>query len=210
VDAQASQALASLRGRRAVPATSQDGAQIPCDPFQLDGETLRVYLPRLQMAGIERLTLRFAVGNTPWRAEFELAEAEYHTFEQAIGVLRLVSIEQDGAGRQSARAQLRAPGVLTAIFCANAVEGNEYDVRVEDISETGLQLSTELVVEPGDEFALMTELEGRRVRVEAKAVKAWGGTYGRTTVGARITKISEADLFAVRRLAARPADAGEA
>jgi hypothetical protein len=41
-------------------------------------------------------------------------------------------------------------------------------------------------------------------------VKAWGGTYGRTTVGARITKISEADLFAVRRLAARPADAGEA
>ena len=191
MDAQASQALASLRGRRAVPAVSQDGAQIPCDPFQLDGEVLRVYLPRLQMAGIDRLTLRFAVANTPWRAEFELTEAEYHTFEQAIGVLQLLSIEQLGAG------------VLTAIFCANAVEGNEYDVRVEDISETGLQLSTELAVEAGDEFALTTELEGRRVRLEAKAVKVFGGSYGRTTVGARITKISEADLLAVRRLAAR-------
>jgi PilZ domain len=203
VDAPASQALASLPGRKAVPATSQDGTQIACDPFQLDGETLRVYLPRLQMAGIDRLTLRFAVGNAPWRAEFELAEAEYHSFEQAIGVLRLTAIEPDGAGRQSARAELRAPGVMTAIFCANAVDGNEYDVRVEDISETGLQLSTEFVVEPGDEFSLVTELEGRRVRLEAKAVKASAGVYGRTTVGARITKISDGDLLAIRRLAAR-------
>jgi PilZ domain len=203
VDAKASQALASLPGRRAVPATSQDGSQIPCDPFQLDGDTLRVYLPRLQMAGIDRLTLRFAVGNSPWRADFELAEAEYHTFEQAIGVLRLLAIEPDGAGRQSARAELRAPGVMTAIFCANAVDGNEYDVRVEDISESGVQLSTELQVEPGDEFSLVTTLEGRRLRLEAKAVKASGGAYGRTTVGARITKISDADVLAIRRLTAR-------
>jgi hypothetical protein len=203
VDARASQALASLPGRRAVPATSQDGTQIPCDPFQLDGELLRVYLPRLQMAGVDRLTLRFAVGNSPWRAEFELAEAEYHTFEQAIGVLRLITIEPDGAGRGAARAALRAPGVMTAIFCQNAVDGNEYDVRVEDISETGLQLSTELQVEPGDEFGLVTELEGRQVRLEAKAVKTSHGSYGRTTVGARITKVSEADVLAIRRLAAR-------
>jgi hypothetical protein len=203
VDAPASQALASLPGRRGISATSQDGTEIACDPFQLDGEVLRVYLPRLQMAGVDTLTLRFAVGNSPWRAEFELAEAEYHSFEQAIGVLRLLAIEPDGPGRQSARVELRAPGVLTAIFCANAVDGNEYDVRVEDISETGVQLSTELRVEPGDEFALTTELEGRRVRLEAKAVKASGGAYGRTTVGARITKVSEADLFAIRRLAVR-------
>jgi PilZ domain len=203
VDAPASQALASLPGRRGVPATSQDGTQIACDPFQLDGELLRAYLPRLQMAGIDHLTLRFAVGNSPWRAEFELTEAEYHSFEQAIGVLRLVAVEPDGAGRQSARVELRAPGLLTAIFCANAVDGNEYDVRIEDISETGLQLSTELRVEPGDEFAVTAELEGRRVRLEAKAVKASAGAYGRTTVGARITKVSDSDLLAIRRLAVR-------
>ena len=101
------------------------------------------------------------------------------------------------------RAALRAPGVMTAIFCQNAVDGNEYDVRVEDISETGLQLSTELQVEPGDEFGLVTELEGRQMRLEAKAVKTSQGSYGRTTVGARITKVSEADLFAIKRLAAR-------
>lgn len=203
MEGQAKQALASLPGRTGVPATSQDGTQIACDPFRLDGEVLRAYLPRLQMGGVERLTLRFAVGNQPWRAEFELAEAEYHSFEQAIGVLTLLEIEQDGAGRQSARAQLGAPGVLKAIFCQNAVDGNEYDVRVDDISETGVQLSTELQVAPGDEFALTTTLEGRRLQIEAKAVKATVGAYGRYSVGARITKVGEADLFAIRRLAVR-------
>lgn len=202
VEGAAAQALASLPGRSGVQATSQEGAQIPCDPYQLDGDVLRAYLPRLQMAGIDRLTLRFAVREQPWKAEFELTEAEYHNFEQAIAVLRLVSIEQDGAGRQTARVQLRSPGVLKAIFCQNAVDGNEYDVRVDDISETGLQLSTELKVEPGDEFAVSTELDGRRLRVEAKAVKSGNAGYGRVTVGARITKISEGDLFAIRRAAA--------
>jgi hypothetical protein len=203
VEGQAAQALASLPGRTSVAATSQDGGNLACDPFQLDGEVLRVYLPRLQMGGIERLTLRFAVGNQPWKAEFELTEAEYHSFEQAIGVLQLVAIEQDGAGRQAARAQLRTPGVLKAIYCQNAVEGNEYDVRVDDISESGVQVSTELQVEPGDEFALTTDLQGHRLRIEAKAVKSNVGAYGRYTVGARITKISEADVFAIRRLAVR-------
>jgi hypothetical protein len=43
---------------------------------------LRAYLPRLQMGGVEQLTLRFAVGDQPWTARFELTEAEYHSFEQ--------------------------------------------------------------------------------------------------------------------------------
>jgi hypothetical protein len=195
--------LATLPGRTGVQATSQDGTQLPCDPFQLDGDLLRVYLPRLQMAGIDRLTLRFAVGSQPWRAEFELTEAEYHSFEQAIAVLKLLELERDGAGRTSARVQVRAPGVLKAIFCQNAVDGNEYDIRVDDISETGVQLSTELEVEAGDEFAVTTTVDGRHMRIEAKAVTAGRAGYGRTTVGARITKIGEGDLLAVRRAATR-------
>jgi PilZ domain len=203
VSGAAANALASLPGRKGVAATSQEGTQLTCDPFQLDGEVLRVYLPRLQMGGVDELTLRFAVGVQPWRARFRLTEAEYHTFDQAIGVLQLVEIEEDGAGRQAARFAVRAPGLLTAIFCQNAVDGNEYEVRVDDISETGIQLSTELHVERNDEFAVALNLEGRRVRVEAKAANVVQSAYGRFTVGARITKIAETDVLAIRRLAAQ-------
>jgi hypothetical protein len=94
-------------------------------------------------------------------------------------------------------------GVMKAILCQNAVDGNEYDVTVEDISETGVQFSTELQVEPRDQFSLAMRADGERVRIVATAVNVSEGAYGRYTVGARTTEISEADLLAVRRLAAR-------
>jgi len=200
VEGAAARALASLPGRT-VPATSQDGKQLLCDPFELDGLMLRAYLPRLQMGGVEQLTLRFAVGDQPWAARFELAEAEYHSFEQAIGVLALVEISEDGAGRQAARVEVHIPAVMTAIFCQYAVEGNEYDVRVDDLSETGVQLSIELQMVAGDEFALTFTLEERNITIQAKAVKAETGAYGRTVVGARITRVSDRDLLAIRRAA---------
>ncbi len=203
MDEDAARALASLPGRTGVQATSQEGATLACDPFQLDGEVLRAYVPRLQLGGVQRLTLRFAVATQPWRAEFELEQAEYHSFEQAIAELRLITIERDGAGRQKARARVRAPGVIKAILCQNAVDGNEYDVTVEDISETGVQFSTEFQVESRDQFSLTVRADGERVRIVASAVNVSQGAYGRYTVGARITEVPEADLLAIRRLTAR-------
>jgi hypothetical protein len=203
VEEGAALALASLPGRTGVQATSQEGATIACNPFQLDGELLRAYVPRLQLGGVQRLTLRFAVGSQPWRAEFDLEQAEYHSFEQAIAELRLIEIERDGGGRQSARVALRAAGVMTAIFCKNAVDGNEYDVIVADVSETGVQFSTEFQVEPRDQFSLDTRLDGRRLRVEAEAVQVSQGAYARYTVGAKLTQIAESDVMAIRRLAAQ-------
>ena len=199
----AAQALSSLPGRVGVQATSQEGATLPCEPFELEGDLLRAYVPRLQLGGVQQLTLRFAVGGQPWRGEFELEQAEYHSFEQAIAQLRLISIERDGAGRQSARATVRAAGVITAIFCQNAVDGNEYDVIVEDVSETGVQFSTEFKVEPRDQFSLVVRVDGQRMRIGAEAVKVSSGAYGRHTVGAKISEISQHDLLIIRRFAAQ-------
>jgi hypothetical protein len=203
VEDAAALALASLPGRSGVQATSQEGATLPCDPFQLDGEVLRAYVPRLQLGGVQRLTLRFAVGGNPWRAEFELEQAEYHSFEQAIAELRLLAIERDGAGRQKARARVRTAGIMKAILCQNAVDDNEYDVTVEDVSENGVQFSTEFRVEPRDQFSLTMRVGEERVRLVATAVNVSAAAYGRHTVGARITEVSESDLLAIRRIIAR-------
>jgi len=91
---------------------------------------------------------------------------------------------------------------MTAIFCQYAVEGNEYDVRVDDLSETGAQFTIELQMAAGDEFALTFTLEERPITIQAKAVKAELGAYGRTVVGARITRVGDRDLLAIRRAAA--------
>jgi hypothetical protein len=202
VDAAAADALAALPGRTAVTAVSQDGTELTCDPFELDGTVLRAYAPRLKLAGVQRLTLRFAVEGGPWIATFELAEAEYHSFEQAILVLRLEGIEPDTQGRDTARVAVHGPGRLQAVFCQNAVDGNEYEIRIDDLSETGILLTTELRVEPRDRFAVIMVLDERPMRVEAEAVKVVPGPYGRFSVGARLTRVTDGDLLTIRRLAA--------
>ena len=54
----------------------------------------------------------------------------------------------------------------------------------------------------GDEFALTFTLEERKITIQAKAVKAEMGAYGRAVVGARITRASDRDLLAIRRATA--------
>lgn len=201
MDEEAAQALQSLIGKGSVRAVSQDGDEISCQIQQVEGDTVRVLLPRLKMAGIDTLTLRFAIDGAPWKVSSELAEAEYHSFEEALGVLHVTGAERDGAGRVSPRVGVHAAGTMKAIQCQYAVPGNEYPVRVDDISETGIQFSADLRVEPGDQFSVSAPVAGTPMRVEAQAVTVKQGAYGRCSVGARITNISHGDLLALRRLA---------
>lgn len=201
MDAEAAQALKSLIGKGSVRAVGQDGDEISCQVQQVDGDNVRVLLPRLKMAGIDTLTLRFAVDGAPWKVACELTEAEYHSFEEALGVLRVTDAERDGAGRAAARVAVHAAGTMKAVQCQNAVRGNEYAVRVDDISETGIQFSVDLKVEPGDQFRVSAPVAGASMHVEAQAVTVKQGAYGRCSVGARITNISHTDLLALRRLA---------
>jgi len=65
-----------------------------------------------------------------------------------------------------------------------------------------VQFTIELQMAAGDEFALTFPLEERSITIQAKAVKADMGAYGRAVVGSRITRVSDRDLLAIRRAAA--------
>ena len=201
MDAETAQALQSLIGKGAVRAVGPEGGEISCKVQGVDGDTVRVLLPRLKMAGIDKMTLRFAVDGAPWKVSCDLAEAEYHSFEEALGILEVTAAERDGSGRAAPRVAVHAPGTMKAVQCQYAVEGNEYAVRVDDISETGIQFSADLRVEPGDRFMVSAPVGGSAMSVEAQAVTVKQGAYGRCAVGARITRIAHADLLALRRLA---------
>jgi len=201
MDAEAAQALRSLIGKGSVRAVSPEGDELSCKVQQVEGETVRVLLPRLKMAGIDQLTLRFAVDGAPWTVSCDLTEAEYHSFEEALGVLEVTAAERDGAGRVAPRVAVHAAGTMRAIHCQYAVDGNEYTVRVDDISETGIQFSADLRVEPGDRFSVSAPVGGSPMLVEAQAANVKQVAYGRCAVGARITQIAHADLLALRRLA---------
>jgi PilZ domain-containing protein len=202
LDSEARAALRALGGTSTVQATSQDGSDLTITVSGIEGGRLRGLAPRLKLFGVQQLTLRWAVQTRPWKALFELDEAEFHSDDEAAVVLSLVSIESAGAGRTAARAPVHAPGTLRADQCKNAVPGNEYTVRIEDVSENGIQLSSEFEVMDNDRFTLSFDAGGRHVNVEAIAVTVRPGTYGRSVVGARLVAFGPGDRAAIQQLIA--------
>jgi hypothetical protein len=199
LDEAARDAVAALSGLSSVAATTQEGAELRIEPTSVEGRTIRALVPRLSLFGVRTLSLRWSVDGRPWAAETVLDDAEFHSTEQAVAVLRLESAERADAERESARADLRAAGVLRAVHCLNAVPGNEYEVRVEDVSETGVRLSSEFEVTRNDEFELEFEVRGRRLHLAATAVAVREGAAGYIT-GARITSFGPNDLRTIRDL----------
>jgi hypothetical protein len=177
-----------------VPAFGQNDADLPLEVLSVDGVTLKGLVPRLRLVGVEQVTIRFAAESRPWQAVFDLEQAELHSAEQALVTLRLLSVEEHGEGRIAKRVGVHAAGMLTATMCRNAVRGNQYSVRVDDVSETGFQFTTELDIVRGDEFGVTFEAGGRRLHLEGKAMTVSPGPYGRHVVGARITGTGPGDL----------------
>jgi hypothetical protein len=151
---------------------------------------------------VQTVKLRWSVAGKPWVADAVLDDAEFHSTEQAIAVFRVEAAEPADLGREAARTELHAAGLLRAVHCVNAVPGNEYQVRIDDVSETGVRISSEFAVTRNDEFVLEFDARGRRLHLEAQAVAVRtdaGGTY---VTGARITGSGPGDLRTLRDLVA--------
>jgi hypothetical protein len=201
-DPVAADAVATLAGLSSVSATTQEGAELRIDPQAVDGLVIRALVPRLSLFGVRTLKLRWSVAGRPWVADTVLDDAEYYSDELALAVLRVEGAEPADLGREAARAGVRIAGVLRAVHCVNAVPGNEYPVRVEDVSETGVRLTGEFEVSRNDEFVLEFETRGRRLHLEAQAVAVRPGPEGTYITGARITAFGPNDLRTIRDLVA--------
>jgi hypothetical protein len=195
-------AVAALIGLSSVSATTQDGAELRIDPQSVDGFVIRALVPRLSLFGVQTVKLRWSVAGKPWVADAALDDAEFHSTEQALAVFRVEAAEPADLGREAARAELHAPGVLRAVHCVNAVSGNEYPVRIDDASETGVRISSEFAVTRNDEFELEFEVRGRRLHLEAQAVAVRADAGGTCVTGARITGFGPGDLRTLRELVA--------
>jgi len=195
-------AVAALIGLSSVSATTQEGTELRVDPQSVNGLVIRALVPRLSLVGVQTVKLRWSVAGKPWVADAVLDDAEFHSTEQAIAVFRVEAAEPADLGREAARTDLHAAGLLRAVHCVNAVPGNEYPVRIDDVSETGARISSEFAVTRNDEFVLEFDARGRRLHLEAQAVAVRtdaGGTY---VTGARITGFGPGDLRTLRDLVA--------
>lgn len=178
--------LEALVAQPSVVGVSEQGAELRLEPRELDGDHVIVRAPRLQLSGVETLTVRVALASQPFRVTMELRQAEYQSFDHALVRLRVRSLERDQASRVGRRQAVRAPGSVRVVAARNARAGNTYPIVIEERSPSGLRFSCEWDVVVGDSFAVSASVDGVRYAVRAIAVNVGEGPYGRRIVGARI------------------------
>lgn len=178
--------LEALVALAATVGVTNEGAELPIEPRELDGDHVIVRAPRLQLAGVETLTVRLALDSEPWQVTMELRQAEYQSFDHALARLRVRAVARGDSGRISRREQVRAPGSLRVLAARNVRAENTYPIVIEERSQSGLRFSCEWDVAVGDTFAISATVDGARYAVRATAVNVGMGPYGRRVVGARI------------------------
>ena len=207
----AARALASLPGRTGVPATSQDGKQLLCDPFELDGLTA-AGLPAAAADGRGRAADPALCGRRP------AVDGAVRADRGRVPLVR-AGDRRCWPGRDQRGRRRPAGGAGGAAHTG----GDDRDLlpvrrrgqrvrraRRRPVGDRGCSSRSSCRWSAGDEFAVTFTLEERKITIQAKAVKADMGAYGRVAVGARITRVSDRDLLAItagrrdRRVAPAP------
>src|SRR4029079_19581233 len=77
-----------------------------------------------------------------------------------------------------------------------------FDVRLADLSPTGVAFITDRSFHTGDFFAMMVTIRGQLIRLQARALQTSPSHYGRQRVGCEILQIADDDRRHISALSA--------
>jgi hypothetical protein len=161
-----------------------------------DGPYILADAPRRRMHDqLDLLVRTHEISGGGYDISLTVAETEtLHQSESTIGVRLLV---QDVLRRESERTTPRAAveelALMHVLGARRIAEGEEFDVRLADLSPTGVAFITDRSFHTGDFFAMMVTIRGQLLRLQARALQTSPSHYGRQRVGCEILQISDDD-----------------
>jgi hypothetical protein len=141
-----------------------------------------------------------------YEVEFLVADAFFHTAAETLVHLEVTSVTRRKARRASPRVTVSVPLVARMLYGRTLARDAELEVRLVDVSATGLAFVSQRELSAGDLLRLVFPLGGRRLKVEARVVRMDPAPYGRHRIGCEITEIGDLD----RRTIAQVAEEAEA
>jgi len=194
-----------------VDVLSEAGGSFTLQVTQRDGELLHGFAPAGGLRqGLHLLARVFDQSRGRYEVEFELVEAFFHTGAVSLVHLAVTAVRHRKARRASARAAVSVKFNARVTYCQTLPRDTEIEVRLVDVSATGLAFVSQKELAPGDLLRLEFPLAGRRMDVEARVVRLDPAPYGRHRVGCEITEISDLDRRAITQLAEQSDAAGSA
>jgi hypothetical protein len=134
--------------------------------------------------------------------DIELSVAEIFDDSRWVATLhlRVLDVRRRDSRRITARARIEETAQLHVIGARAIAENETFDVRLADLSPSGVAFVTEHEFTIGDRFALMATVGGRVLRMQARVLQTSSSHYGRQRVGCEILQITDDDRRRIAEL----------
>lgn len=177
-----------------VEAFSNDGGVVTLDLHSQEGAYIVAEAPRLRVRAQLDLLARTHDGpGGGYDISMTVAEVLRQTEWMATVNLRVLNVQRRESQRTTPRAAVEELALLHVLGARAIAEGEEFDVRLADLSPSGVAFVTDRTFHIGDRFAMMATIGGQVLRLQARVLQTSASHYGRQRVGNEILQIADSD-----------------
>jgi hypothetical protein len=188
---------------------SEDGGVYELRLSHAEGALLHGFCnPAVARDGLQLLARVSDPSRGRYEVEFAVRESFFHTGSEALLHLGVTAVRHRKARRSSPRVSASVRVDARVRYCRTLPRDAAVEVRLVDVSATGLAFLTQRELATGDIFTLAIPFAGRIMQIETRVVRVDPAPYGRYRVGGEITEIGEGDQRAITELAERQQESG--
>jgi hypothetical protein len=174
-----------------VEVLSADGGGFTLRIAAREGDLMHAYGPRTQMRNELQLLARITDPHRGrYEVEFEVAETFYHSAADALAHLAVTGVHHRKMRRASPRVVVSERAHARVLFCRTLPRDSRLDLRLADISATGVAFTGVRQLDPGDLVLVSTRMGGLPIHFEARVVRSDAAPYGRFRTGCEIIEFA--------------------
>jgi hypothetical protein len=194
-----------------VDAFSGDGGVVALELQSQDGIHILADAPRLRVRPQLELLVRTndasGGGHDIALTVTDIVRQSEWTAEVRLGVTDVLRRE---TARATTRAELADLALVRILGARGIAADEEFDVRLADLSPSGVAFVTDRTFHVGDSFAMMATIAGRVLRLQARVLQTSLSHYGRRRVGCEILQITDDDRRRITALTSEHPHTGSA
>jgi hypothetical protein len=126
-----------------------------------------------------------------YEVEFEVKEAFFQSGSEMLMHISVSGVRHRKMRRAAPRMAVTEPAIARVIFCRTLARDSELEVRLADISSTGLAFSAARNLDAGDLLAVSTRIDGHPIEAEVRVIRSDPAPYNRVRVGCEITELED-------------------
>jgi PilZ domain len=180
----------------------EDGGSFAVSLLGYEDDVVCLHAPRRAVRDQMRLFTRISdEQGGGYEVELEIVESFFHTGEEALVHATVTAVRRRKGRRLAPRVTVAERATARVASSTSLPIGAELDVRVIDVSATGIALSTQQPLSPGDLLTVAVLLANREMAIDARVVRCDRAPYDRFRIGCEIRNLAEHDQQALARLA---------